>query len=152
MKKIFLSSLLVLCMLFALTGCSFLFSDTEQTSAEEAVTVNIECPETLKFGVKAGKTYSYSECKVDNVRYSTSGKSLKITYDVTKTYDQDGEMGDTAVYFKYILYGSDGSIIKNGTVYHSDMMETQKLKDETFSISLESFDSSYRLVFIDYTY
>ncbi len=158
MKKIILASILILTLMLSLTSCGSASSESKKDSGSKksSTTVTIECPEELNYTAKFMITeIIYSSCKLDNIKYSVddsrSKKSLNITYDITKTFDNKGNLGDTAVSFRYILYSSDGSIVKNGSIDKYEMIVNQKLKNESFSIELESIDSSYKLVFIDYT-
>ncbi len=156
MKKIILSTLLVLAMILSLSNCDTDKSEKDSNIKKLSTTVNIECPETLKYTFKISNytQIHYTSCKINNIRYSIndnlSEKSLCVTYDITKTYDKKGSLGDSPVYFRYILYASDGSIIKNDSIYHDEMIVNQTLKEKSFSIDIENVDSSYKLVFIDY--
>ncbi len=117
------------------------------------VSVEIECPETLAY------YYGYSgenqsKCTITNISYQFNnaniGFSLDITYDITKTYDVDGAFGNTPIRFKYILYGSDGSIAVSGDDFDYNIVVGQKKSGQTISLKLSSIDSSYRIVFMNY--
>ncbi len=122
-----------------------------------AAPVSIECPENIKY-IYTATNHIYSQGKLTNISYEFTedrydGLVLKITYDITKTYDEDGDFGDTPVHFQYVLYGNDGSIVASGREYSFDsMIVNQKKSGETFNIELDYIDTSYRLIFLDYSY
>lgn len=97
----------------------------------------------------------YSKCTVNNIEYEFSRKisgkyDLKITFDVTKVYDEDGDNGTTSISFLAKLY-LDNSIIDSTTCTKlTNIVNSQSCSiSETFS-DLEP--GNYRLELVDHTF
>ncbi len=174
MKKFILSNLLILSMVFCLISCDFstvitednsqaITEDnsqaiTEDTQPKISSTLTIDCPTNLKYAFGATEHTEeviYSSCKLENIKYEFKENLLgdvylHISYDVTKTYDNGGEKNNQFVYFGYILYGSDGSVLKTDRIMIMDMIVNQTLKDKTINIKLENLNNNYKIEFIDH--
>lgn len=97
----------------------------------------------------------YSKCTVNNIEYEflkkASGKyDLKITFDITKTYDEDGDNGTTSISFLAKLYLDNSIIDSSACAKIGDIVNNQSCSiSKTFS-DLEP--GIYRLELVDYIF
>lgn len=110
-----------------------------------------ELPETLSY-MSSISNRIFAKCTINNIEYEFSRKlsgkyDLKITFDATKVYDEDGENGNSIIHFLAKLYLGE-SIIDS-----SDCYKTQIVNNQSCSISKTFSDlepGQYRLELFDY--
>ena len=84
---------------------------------------------------------------------SYSTEYVEIYYTAEKTYDYYGASSMTSCRFIYKLYDSQGYVVRQGTVYHSDLVVGDKVTGSFSLGKLSKFDpnETYTLVLIDDT-
>ncbi len=69
-------------------------------------------PCTLSYAFKTASNYHvYSKSEVTEVSYQIRSSYLYIFFTGSKTYDEDGEYGDSSVYFLIVIKDSNDKIL-----------------------------------------
>lgn len=122
-----------------------------QENEEDKVKISFpDLPYTYKYKNYSGKTdYKF---EITDIKYKISYESSFIRIYITgeKTYDREGNNNSDYVIIPYKLYDSQGYIIKNASVYISDLVVGDKIKDEEIVIYTDIIKGeTYRFEFVE---
>ena len=118
------------------------------------ISLSISLPKTLSY-ICVSTSHVYSRCQISKINFELQDGYLCAFFYGSKTYDEDGSYGNTAVNFTCVLKDSSGAIITSTNIYISGLIPNQQFGSNGYygtklcsSYNL-SLDKSYILEVVD---
>lgn len=157
MKRYIVVIISVLLIIFSICGCGGQKKNSGSSTPKKSFDYDIKVANSLpdellsELGILI-----VSKCEVSKVTFEEQDGMLCAFIYGTKTYDQDGEYGDTPVKFKCVLKDSNQDIIAYEDIAIYDLIEGMKLGDKGYygfkftDISNLSKSETYSFELVDY--